>query len=308
MENIESTEVSFIPDPRQSKKWGDYLAIYGWKMIFTSKDVGILVKPFLLGSLVKIQRCRVLDKSDIEEIEKICLEQKAAFIKIEPSVSQNEQVLLNAGFVVSRFPQTPTKTMYINLQLSEEELWKKISKSGKYAIRRAQREGATVETFTYPKEDTIKKAFSVFKNTAQTKKFYMPPLSDYFGRVKAFKESAYMVFVYDGEKELVGAQFFVADKGTGVFVTGGTTSKGRGQNTGYELMWKSILYLKKCGLMYLDLEGLDDPRFPGFTKNWGGFSHFKEKFGGEIVTQQFPYIKYTSATMRLLSKWSLTSL
>jgi len=68
-------------------------------------------------------------------------------------------------------------------------------------------------------------------------------------------------------------------------------------------MWESILYFKKIAYKYIDLEGVDDERFPSFTKNWGGFTHFKEKFGGTILKLPPPYIKYYSPILKFFTKF-----
>ena len=83
---------------------------------------------------------------------------------------------------------------------------------------------------------------------------------------------------------------------------GGTTELGRHNKTGYELLWQSILYFKKLGYAWLDLEGVYDPRFPKYLNAWGGFSHFKEKFGGVVVEFPMPYIKYLSPVLKLIAK------
>jgi lipid II:glycine glycyltransferase (peptidoglycan interpeptide bridge formation enzyme) len=35
---------------------------------------------------------------------------------------------------------------------------------------------------------------------------------------------------------------------------------------------------------------------------WGGFSHFKEKFGGTIVEFPVPYVKYFNPIIKVISK------
>ena len=67
-------------------------------------------------------------------------------------------------------------------------------------------------------------------------------------------------------------------------------------------MWEAILHLKDSGYDWLDLEGVDDDRFPAFTRDWGGFSYFKEKFGGKVVRYPMPQIKYLNPVLRILSK------
>ncbi len=82
---------------------------------------------------------------------------------------------------------------------------------------------------------------------------------------------------------------------------GGTSNEARKNKTGYALVWHSILYLKEQGFEVLDLEGVDDSRF-STTNAWGGFSHFKEKFGGDTVQFPYPHIKYYNKLLKLATK------
>ena len=56
------------------------------------------------------------------------------------------------------------------------------------------------------------------------------------------------------------------------------------------------------GYKYLDLDGLYDDRFPKRLKDYGGFSHFKERFNPIIVEFPVPYVKYLSPVMRAIKK------
>ena len=78
----------------------------------------------------------------------------------------------------------------------------------------------------------------------------------------------------------------------------------RKTKSGYLLTWEAILYFKRLGYVNLDLEGLFDKRFASFTSNWEGFTHFKDKFNGEIIELAGPQVKYTNPVMKLLSKLS----
>ena len=53
----------------------------------------------------------------------------------------------------------------------------------------------------------------------------------------------------------------------------------------------------------MDLDGIYDPRFPSFLAKWGGFSHFKEKFGGEVVTYPVAHVKYYNKLLKYLFKF-----
>jgi lipid II:glycine glycyltransferase (peptidoglycan interpeptide bridge formation enzyme) len=277
-------------------------------MLRTSKDIGMSVRPTFLGSLIKIQRPSVLTKDDLVEIDVLAKKARALIVKLEPSVGQDENILVESEYINSRFPQCPPSTMYLDLKLSKEDLWKNLSHSAKYSINRSIREGDKFEIYENPKGEVLESFYKIARETSQKKKFYMMPLADFVARIDVFKDKSYIALVRDAEGIVSGAKFFLEDFGMVLYVSGGTSSEARKHKSGYLLTWESMLYFKERGLLALDLEGMDDPRFPFYTKEWGGFSHFKEKFGGDIVRYPIPYIKYYHPLMKMLSKFAPLSL
>ena len=144
--------------------------------------------------------------------------------------------------------------------------------------------------------------FKMVQGTGRRKDFYVQPMVDFEEKVKIFGKECHLVLSFDGEGELLSGKFYLCHGDMVLYSTGGTSEKGLKTKAGYELLWKSILYFKGLGYRVLDLEGRDDLRFKDATKNWGGFSHFKEKFGGEDVEFPHPYIKYFNPVLKFFSK------
>jgi lipid II:glycine glycyltransferase (peptidoglycan interpeptide bridge formation enzyme) len=291
-------------DIRQSDNWARYLETLGWHFVKTKAGVNIEFKKLGPVSLVKIQRPRQLSQKDLEEFEQLCKQNKSLFIKIEPWIEQNLEVLEKNGYHISNAPLAPPTTIYIDLVKSKEELWHSVSRSGKYSIRRAQREGVRVEYFKNPSEELLKEFYGVEADTGKKKKFYVQSLQDLKAKAEEFGDECYIIKVFDGENNLCGMNFYLGFKGNIWFIHGGTTDTGRKNKTGYDLVWQAILYFKELGYKVMDLEGKDDDRFPAFTKDWGGFSHFKEKFGGEVVEFPKPRIKYLNPFLKFIAKFN----
>ena len=297
------------------------MELLGWKSVETSGGVAIRIFPLRvfgldLFGLCKIQRSRVLSASDLQEIEGICREHKCLFIKIELGLGQDLGVFEECGFVRSQAPLVPPSTIYIDLTRDEADLWGSLSKSGKYGVRRAGREGSRVEFYRNPDLGWQRKYYDlILKPTGRRKGFYVPPFKEMQGRVKVWGDKSVLAVVYDGAGKLCGAKFFLAvgddnggDGETVLFATGGATTAGRRNKTGYDLLWQSILYFKGLGYKYLDLEGKTDARYPRFTKKWEGFSKFKEKFGGVAVEFPLVQIKYLSPVLKIIDKLLPTGL
>lgn len=274
-----------------------------WEIVTTKADIKIAFLKTLFGTLCKVQRPQPFTAKDLEEIEKLCKKRKAIFVKIEPGFGQEEKVLEKRGYTKSRFPLSPPSTMIIDLVQSEQQLWSNVSRSGKYSIRRARREGNKVKITRNPKKPQLEEFYKLVKATGKRGKFYVQPYRDLLKKSGIFKEETFLTEVYGPEGDLASAKVFFGWKGTVTFLHGGTSEKGRKGKGGYELMWQDIMHFKRLGYKYIDLEGMDDARFPTFTKNWGGFSHFKEKFGGIILRLPPPYIKYYNPVLKFLAKY-----
>lgn len=293
-----------MTDVRQSPQWSKFLESIGWKSYQTSRGINIRIRKTFLGALVKIQKPVPFKREDLAEIEKICRQHKCLFIKIEPYVGQDMSIFEESGFQISWFPMTPTATFIINLELSEKQLWENISHSGKYSIKRAQREGALVSIHRNPSRDLLREFYEVLSYTGRLQKIYVPPIKQIFAQAAAFGENGFLLMVHDKDGNLCGAKWHVAHGDFVLYVSGGTSEIGRRDKSGYELVWKSILYFKSLGFKVFDLEGKEDARFPNFTKRFGGFTHFKEKFGGKVVDFPYPQIKYLNPLMKLLSQYA----
>jgi len=299
---MENSQLSKITELRQSEGWKKYLEWLGWKCIRTSKGTNIAIRKTPVGAVTKIQRPHNLSDEELNEINKICLDNKAMFIKIEPGLDQNLQLFKTHGYKETRYPLIPPATSIIDLGLSEEKLWKNLSKSGRYSVKRARRDGAKVKHYKNPSKEKIEYFQKLMDETSKDKKLIKTPLKDLLKKVESFKEEAHLLLITDGKGDLMaGNLYFGVDKVVW-YLHGATAHAGRKGNWGYELMWQSILYFKKENYAVLELEGIDDKRFPSFTKTWGGFSYFKEKFGGQKIEFPVPYIKLLSPILKVLEK------
>ncbi len=293
-------------DIRQSEEWLEYLEFLGWKILETSGGIkGVMMKS-RFGNVIKVQRPRGLSVSDLKDFDKIAEENKIAFVKVEPDLSQDLTILDQAGYITEGSPLTPPTTIFIDLSKDKESLWEDLSGSCKYSIRRAKREGAVTDFYTDPDENLVEKFYEIHKSTGKQKSFYIQSREDIKKKAELFKDRAIIGMVRTESGEVTGTNLYLGF-GNGVwYLHGGTTAEGRKTKNGYELYWQSILYLKSLGYKWFDLEGVDDKRFPGFTKNWGGLSHFKEKFGGQRVEFPAPRVKIFNRFLKLISKYSNT--
>ncbi|KKS37419.1 MAG: hypothetical protein UV00_C0014G0020 [candidate division WWE3 bacterium GW2011_GWF1_42_14] len=289
-------------DIRQSDGWGKYLEAIGWKTRRTSNGILIAIRSSFIGNFVKIQHPRKIEKEDLEEIENICRGEKCAYIKIEPDHDQDLAVFEGRGYRPTYSPNCVPSTIFMDLTGTEDDMWAEFSHSAKYSINRAVREGYTVTSIKKPTEERLKESYELFRCTAKKKNFYMSPFREFLIRVDFFGGSSYLCEVRNKDGELQSSKFCLGHKNMVLFVSGGSSEAARKNKSGYLLMWETMKFLKGEGYEVFDLEGKYDERFPFQTRNWEGFSHFKEKFGGTAVEFPIPRIKFLSRIYGVASK------
>jgi len=299
---MENSKINQIVDIRQSPQWGEYLNYLGWKKHSLSDYQNIYSRKAGPLTLAKIQRSISLNAGDLKEIDKLARENKFAFVKLEPSLEQNLDELTHAQYKISQSPLCPPSTIFMDLENSVETLQGDLSHSAKYSINRAKREGGDVEFYTNPHVDLLTQVYPALRNTAIKQKFFVPSFDDLKTKIDLWGPECHLAIVKDTDNVIQGTKMFLGFNDNIWFMHGGTSEEGRKTKFGYLLLWESILYLKSHGYKFLDLEGKDDKRFPSFTKTWGGFSHFKERFGGIEVSFPYPQIKYYSSALKFLSR------
>ncbi len=298
---MENSEINKIIDIRQSPEWGEYLKWLGWQKLSlnTHKNLHFLRLGFL--TVAKMQRPHNLTHDDLEKLDESAKTHGLAFVKLEPSLGQDLDILDKAGFRTSLSPLSPPSSIFIDLLKPTDELWNKLSPSVKYSINRAKREGGRVEIFANPVDKQIAEAHPIITETARLQKFPAPDIDDLHKKRDLWQENFVLATVRNPAGEICGLKIFLGFDGNIWYMHGGTSNRGRKTKFGYLLLWESISYLKDRGYRFLDLEGKDDNRFPNFTKGWGGFSHFKERFGGMNIKFSQPYIKYYNRGLKILA-------
>ena len=298
---MENSKINQVVDIRQSPQWGEYLKYLGWKKHPLGDYKSIYCRKVGPLTVAKMQRPVNLNGNDLTEIDKLAQENSFAFVKLEPSLEQNAGILIPAQYKISQSPLCPPTTIFIDLQNSMETLQNNLSHSAKYSINRAKREGGWVEFFQNPSIDLLSRVYPILKNTAIKQKFFVPSFYDLKTKINLWGLECHAAVVKNSDSVVQGTKMFLGFNNNVWFMHGGTSEESRKTKFGYLLLWESILYLKSHGYKFLDLEGKNDTRFPAFTRTWGGFSHFKERFGGVEVQYPYPRIKYYSSTLKFLS-------
>jgi len=319
--NSNSSNFKKGTDLRQTKEWGEYLEKLGWETIeFRVKNLELRIKLRIkslgiLGSIIKVQRLPIVSEEVLREIEEIAKERRAILIKVEPEAEFSDYPLLyRFGYKTDSWPTMPTKTIVLDLS---KEIPQTYSKSARYDLRKAEKENLTVKFLntTYPRAQS--EFYRLFKESAKGK-FFVPSFGkDFVHKCRALEPISFITLLShkseilpiredpeSGSSRNVAGAFVAVVGDTAHYVHAGTTKEGKVMGAPYKLLYEISKKLKKDGIKYLNLEGVYDKRYPGFTKSWQGFTHFKEQFGGCEVLYPHSFTKYRATALKLIAIFS----
>lgn len=281
------------PDIRQSPNWAAYLKTIGWETFTPGPEKSKIIYTKYFGplKLAKAQRL-THSKNEIQQIISACKAEGVFLLKMDLTASQKEIDYTKFGFIKSKKPTLPPKTILIDLTNTEQKLWENLSKSAKYGVNRAKREGFITKVIRAPSKNEVAEFYETIIGTLRTRDLVDYGLEDLLRKIEIFGENSFIAFSLNPEGEVMGANLYLGFEKGVWFLQGGTTDVGRKSKAGYLLYWDAFMYFKNLGFEFLDLEGAFDPRFPKFTSGWEGFTEFKMKFGGVEVEMPDPVFRF----------------
>jgi peptidoglycan pentaglycine glycine transferase (the first glycine) len=279
----------------QTGSWGELKSSFGWKPVRIIDNIDgaqILFKRLPGGfSVAYIPRGPVgsLTDSLLAEIDLVCRDERAVFLKLEPDAWAGEQSDLVEKMKSWRFSHTiqPRRTILLALSQSEDELLAAMKQKTRYNIRLAEKKEITVK----PSDD-----LDTFH-----KMMLVTGARDGIGaHMRSYYEKAYHLYHPSGQVELLFAYFenqpiaavmiFAAGK-TAWYVYGASTEIERNRMPTYLLQWEAIRWAKQHGYTVYDLWGIPDvdeeeleEKFTqkGSHEGLWGVYRFKRGFGGEV--------------------------
>ena len=281
-------------DVRQSKFWQVYLEKLGWKKFSIGKNSAYVRKiPF--GAIVKIPR--VDQTIGFKEIDDLAVAEKAFLVKMEPNIVSEDkkfiQTLLANGYTGDNWSLQPTKTIQVDLEVSEETLLKNMEKDTRYSVHRSERESVVVE-----KSEDIDVFLKLHKETSKRQNFWVSTEDSKSLWNSLPKENRSILFAKKGPEVLAGA-FLIFYDSIAYYYEAGSTKKGRRLLAPYVVVWESLKLAKEKNCKRFDFEGVVDPRIKA-TKKWEGFTHFKKGFGGNEVMYLGSFVKYYNPIVKLV--------
>ena len=263
-----------MEDIRQTKEWAEYLRSTGWIVERVGK-ISVFIRriPLTPFSMMKIQR--FCGKIDFDGLKKVKRKHKVVYVVAEPM----EEVI--EGWKVNMKPFLPTKTVVIGLENSKNRLWDDLSMNAKRILKKRSQ----VDLVELKRE----KAGKFYKAWQRSSKAWLMGEEKFTKLLDVFRRKA-SLWVSESEGEILSGILLLRSKDTANYFQTFTSNKGRQVGAHYQLVWEVMLNSKRDGYTYFDFEGVVDKRWP--LKRWLGFSEFKRKFGGEIVSYPGSFVKW----------------
>lgn len=279
----------------QMGEWGELKKDFGWKPVrIISGNIGaqILFRKLPLGltigyipKLMDNGKWIIDNKVFWDEVDLICKKNRAVFLKIESDAWQDEFILHNSSFILSKYNIQPPNTIIISIKEDEETILSRMKPKCRYNIRLAEKKGITVRAW-----DDVEAFHQMMLVTGGR---------DNFGvHSKEYYQRAYELFHPKGICELLVAEFegkplaslMVFTNGKRAwYVYGASNNEERNRMPTYLLQWEAIRWSKARGCEEYDLWGVPDEneetleaQFESRHDGLWGVYRFKRGFGGEL--------------------------
>lgn len=244
-------------DLRQSKNYAKYMESIGWQ-IEKLPGCNIFVRHLPIISYFSVIKIQRPSQINIEALRKLSKKHHAIIAKLEPLVS--------VPLKPDNWPLLPTKTIVLDTATKFEDL----PKDTRYEIRKAA--GLKVEL-----ANDIDLFYKLLEETMKIGHWSVPIKAEVIALWQSFQPNNSQILLI---KDLA-ACLIIWHGDTAHYMYAALTKKGRQTSAAYLLLWEVLQFCKAKKLKYLDLEGVYDERFKSHTKNWQGFTKFKQRWPGQ---------------------------
>lgn len=281
-----------MTDLRQTPEYAQYMKSLGWQAVSLDNNLVYLKNIPLIGKIAKLQR----PKSEIIEssLTTFIDQNKVSVFYIEPNTGNGFK---NLNFKTSKSCFLPSKTIHMDLKLSEQEILKQIKKKTRYSVRLAQKQNLCVT-----KSQDVALFIKMWEISARKRGMWLPQKKEILSLWNAFKDNTHCLIANSDtlhQKKPLAGVLIVRANNVAYYMYAFSTQEGNKLSAPTFLVWEAIKLAKKKNCEIFDFEGIYDKRYPQ-TKNWKGFTKFKEGFGGEIIEYPQTIVRYSNTLLRYL--------
>lgn len=231
----------------------------------------------------------------LKYLKELAKENKSIFVKFEPLADIVAELVFRKRIKRSNKNVQPTRTVIINLGLSEEELLSRMHHKTRYNIRLTNKKDLQFEEST-----DIEIFWKLLQKTAKKDKFYTHT-KDYYEKLLKFFDNnglkTRLFFVINDLRSPIAGAIVMLYGNTAYYLHGAMNRDYKELMAPYFMHWEIIKWAKSQGYRFYDFWGLDSQKWPGVTRfklGWGG--DIKEYPGSfDIVISKFWYFVYNLA-------------
>lgn len=260
--------------PFQSWAWGELKSHFGWRPQRVTSDDGraaaqLLIRPYRGLAVAYVPRGPVMgagaavDETLINELVRLARAQRAAFLRFEPDLSDDDPgaealraSLRRLGFKTADKTLQPRSTIRLDLAPGEDQLMAAFSKGHRADIRRAERDGVVIRVGA-PDDADVLHEMLVATNTRKSFGFHS---AAYYRRLLLDFGDAARIQIAELEGKPVGASVILAFGRHGTYLAAGSNAKGLEHRAAHLLQWHAIRWAKERGALTWDLWGIADAR------------------------------------------------
>ncbi|MCX6745231.1 MAG: peptidoglycan bridge formation glycyltransferase FemA/FemB family protein [Candidatus Parcubacteria bacterium] len=278
----------------QSWEWGEFQKRLGrqiWRLEIEEEYILVIKMPLPLGwNYLYIPRTRVeLTQSKVDVLKELAGQEKSLFIRVEP-VKQDLAVL---GFAQTKQVQ-PTKTLMLDLSLSEEELLAQMHQKTRYNIRLADKKRVKL---LESREEQFVKFYDLLLDTYRRKDKGLHSRNYY---QKLYLDHISKIYFAEYEGKILCANMMIYYGDTMTYLHGGSSPEDKNIMAPHLLQWEQIKMAKSQGYKYYDFWGIDENKWPGVTRFKKGFGGFEVDYSG---TWELPVNKGWYGVYKFLKRY-----
>ncbi len=217
-------------------------------------------------------------------------------VKIEPELDHTTD-MTGLGLIPTQPVQYNYSTVYVDLSPPLDDIMKNLHQKGRHAIRRAERDGVTVEAVPATDENCTV-MYNLFRETAGGAGFAIRPPEYYRSFYRAYQQDGRgQLFFALYEGKVVAGAFAMIQGTQSMYKDGASVRERTAYGASHLLQWHVIRWAKQKGSIRHDLAGvppISDIKNPDHP--FAGLARFKTSFNKQVT-------QYVGAFEVPISRW-----
>ncbi len=279
----------------QRSAWGDLKSHFGWLPVRVCNSLAgaqILFRKLPFGfhiAYIPKGPCGPSWRDLWPEIDRVCRERNAIFLRVEPDLWEEAAEGLPSefpGFSVKQDTIQPRRTVVIDLTGSEEDWLSRMKQKTRYNIRLAQKKDVRVAEV-----EDIDVFYRLMQQTGVRDGFGVHSRDYYQKAYCLFRDSqrCALLIAYFEDKPLAGVMVFHSGQ-RAWYLYGASNDEERSRMPTYLLQWEAMRWAAAQGCICYDLYGVPDEDEDALEQTfmerqdglWGVY-RFKRGFGGTLL-------------------------